>query len=181
MDTLVREARMSDADGVARVEVEAWRDTYPTLLPNDYLVQHLDVGRGAATWRRRLRGRSRNTLVAAPVDTPKKISGYATWGRCRLNVPTAGGGELYELYLMPGHQERGLGRRLCAAVARRLVDCGLSSMRVEVLEGNPARFFYEALGARLAARTRHPFAGEVLPAFIYIWNDLPRLASETTG
>ena len=180
MDALVREARMSDAEGVARVEVEAWRDTYATLLPNDYLVRRLDVGRGAAMWRRRLRGGSRNTLVAAPEDTPRQIAGYATWGRCRLGVPPAGG-ELYELYLMPGHQERSLGRRLCGAVARRLVKSGLSSMSVEVLEGNPARFFYEALGARLAARTRHPFAGEVLPAFIYIWDDVARLAGETAG
>lgn len=177
METLVREARMSDAEGVARVEVEAWRDTYPTLLPDDYLVKRLDVGRGTVLWRRRLQGRSRNTLVAAPEDAPKKIAGYATWGRCRLDVPPIGG-ELYELYLMPDHQEQGLGRRLCAAVARRLLQSGLSSMSVEVLEGNPARFFYEALGARLAARTRHPFAGEVLPAFIYMWDNLPRLAGE---
>lgn len=180
MGALVREARMSDAEGVARVEVEAWRDTYPTLLPDDYLIRRLDVGRGAAAWRRRLQGRSRNTLVAAPEDTPKQIAGYATWGRCRRGLPPAGG-ELYELYLMPGHRERGLGRGLCAAVARRLVDSGLSSMSVEVLEGNPARFFYEALGARLAARTRHPFAGEVLPAFIYIWDDLPQLADGNAG
>ncbi len=180
MDALVREARMSDAEGVARVEVEAWRDTYPTLLPDDYLVRCLDVGRGAAMWRRRLQGRSRNTLVAAPKHTPKQIAGYATWGRCRLGIPPAGG-ELYELYLMPGHQERGLGRRLCAAVAGRLLATGLASMSVEVLEGNPARFFYEALGARLAARTRHPFGGEVLPALIYVWDDLPRLAGENAG
>ena len=171
---------MSDAAGVARVEVEAWRDTYPTLLPDDYLVRRLDVGRSAAIWRRRLRERSRNILVATPPDTPHQISGYATWGRCRLGLASAGG-ELYELYLMPGHQERGLGRRLCAAVAGRLLETGLSSMSVEVLEGNPARFFYEALGARLAARTRHPFAGEDLPALIYIWDDLSRLAGENAG
>lgn len=180
MEALVREGRVSDAAGVARVEVEAWRDTYPTVLPDDYLIRRLDVGRGAAIWRQRLKRRSRNILVAAPPDSPDQITGYASWGRCRLGFASAGG-ELYELYLMPGHQDRGVGRRLCATVAGRLLETGLSSMSVEVLEGNPARFFYEALGARLAARTRHRFAGEVLPALVYMWDDLPWLAGQNAG
>lgn len=173
MPSSVRDARLADAERIARVEVEAWRDTYPTLLPTDYLVKRLDVRRASEAWRRRLARRPRNTVVAEAPEAPGGIAGYAAWGRSRLaSLP---GGELYELYLLPSERDRGWGRRLCSAVAERLVRCGTSAMYVEVLEGNPARFFYEAMGARLTARTKHPFAGGALPALVYAWDDLPWL------
>lgn len=170
----VRDARLTDAERIAHVEVEAWRDTYPTLLPQDYLVKRLDVRHATESWRRRLARRPRNTLVAEAPEAPGGIAGYAAWGRSRIASLPAGG-EIYELYLLPTERDRGWGRRLCSAVAERLVRSGTTALYVEVLEGNPARFFYEAMGARLAAHSRHPFAGNALPALVYAWDDLPWL------
>ena len=71
--------------------------------------------------------------------------------------------------------KKGIGRCLCAEVARRMAGWGVGSFYVEVLEGNPNRFFYEALGARLVARTHHDFAGQRLPSVVYLWTDLKTL------
>ena len=73
---VIRVARPGDASGIAQVETETWRDTYPTLLPGAYLVQNLGA---RSRWRRRLQGGVRNVLVAEAA--PRRIVAYATWGR----------------------------------------------------------------------------------------------------
>ena len=176
MSLVVRNARPTDAPGIARVECEAWRDAYPTLVPERYLLDVLDETRRAAYWRRRLsHGTEKRIVLEAPAS--RQIIGYAVFGRCRLRkLPFAG--ELYELYLLPGQRGRGLGRWLCAEAAGLLAKDGIASLCVEVLEGNPSRFFYEVLGGRLAARHSHPFAGRPLPTLIYGWDDISVIAGE---
>ena len=173
MSLVVRNARPADAAGIARVECEAWRDAYPTLVPERYLIDVLDETRRTAYWRRRLGHAAEKKIVLAVASG--RILGYAVYGRCRLRrLPFAG--EIYELYLLPGQRGRGLGRRLCAEVAELLAKDGVASLCVEVLEGNPSRFFYEALGGRLAARNTHPFGGRPLPTLIYGWDDITVVA-----
>lgn len=175
MAVVIRKAGVDDAFGVARVEINAWRDAYPTLLPQRYLVKGLNLARCCSGWRRRL-GRGRDNILVLDSDDPTdEIVGFATFGPSRKrSLPYLG--EINELYLMPDYQGRGLGRRLCAAAAAKLSRDGLSSMCVEVLQGSPSRFFYEAMGGRLAARARHPLAGTVLPTLIYGWDDISQLA-----
>lgn len=168
---VVRTARPEDAPAIARVEVSAWRDAYPMLLPERFLVGGLDPARRSMAWTRRLDRRSDHETVLVLVDGSAGIVGYAAYGAARGSAAKATA-EIYELYLHPDFQGRGFGRRLCAAIAGRLLERGASSLCVEVLEGNNARFFYEALGGRLAARKRHAFAGRKLPTLVYAWDDL---------
>jgi ribosomal protein S18 acetylase RimI-like enzyme len=177
MPVVVRNAGPADAAGIARVECEAWRDAYPGLVPERYLIDVLDETRRAAYWRRRLsHGDGQRIVLAAAAG---QILGYAVFGPCRVGrLPFAG--EIYELYLLPEQRDRGLGRRLCAEAAGRLAKAGMTSFCVEVLEGNPSRFFYQALGGRLAARNCHPFGGRPLPTLIYGWDDIGVIAGERT-
>lgn len=171
---VIRLARLGDAAGLARVEVETWRDAYPTLVPRAYLVHRLDGAVCARRWHGRIAGGERDILVAETAAAGRCVVGYATWGRSRFAgaLPAS---QLYELYVSPGERDRGIGRGLCAAVAKRLIGAGLKSMVVEVLEGNPSRYFYEALGGRLVARGEAAFAGRRLPAVLYAWDDLRSL------
>lgn len=173
--TIIRPARESDALAIARVHVEVWRETYPTLLPPDYLVDRLDVERVAANWARSLR-RPGGERVLVAVDEAVGVIGFAAYGASREQM-FAGDGELYAIYLDIDAQGEGIGRTLCGAVARDLLQDGRKALCVEVLEGNPSRFFYEALGAERAALKQHCFAGEVLPAVLYRWPDLTVLTS----
>ena len=167
----IRPARTSDARGIARVEVETWRDAYPTLVPRAYLVGRLDERLGAERWRRRIAGGDEAIIVAAAAGAGNGIVGYATWGPTRLACPVPSS-QLYELYVAPAARERGIGRRLVREAAARMLAAGMAAMVVEVLEGNPSRWFYEAQGGRLAASSRHPFAGKRLPTVVYAWDDL---------
>ena len=174
----IRQARPGDAGGIAGVEVETWRDAYPTLVPRAFLIHRLDARLGAERWRRRIAG-GESVIVAATAGG--RIVAYATWGPARIasGLPAeargAKAGQLYELYVAPGARERGIGRRLMREAAARMLAAGMAAMAVEVLEGNPARWFYEALGGRLAARGRHGFAGKRLPTAVYAWDDLRAL------
>ena len=174
MSLVVRTARPADAEGIARVEVETWRDAYPTLLPESFLIGGLDAAHRARVWRRRLAQRGAAETIIAALDTAAGVVGYAAFGPARTPA-LAPAAELYELYLLPDYQGLGLGRCLCGAVAERLTEAGTPSLCVEVLEGNVARFFYEAMGGRLAARKAHAFAGRNLPTLVYAWDDLRAL------
>ena len=46
----IRKARPADADAIARIYVDAWRDTYPTVLPGRVLLSMTTEGQ-AARWR----------------------------------------------------------------------------------------------------------------------------------
>lgn len=167
----IRPARPRDARGIAGVEIETWRDAYPTLVPHAYLVGRLDIRRAAANWAAHIAAGARHVLVAETLATDKAIVAYATWGRSRI-AAVAAAGQLYELYVSPAARERGIGRRLVREAAARMIGDGLGSMAVEVLAGNPTRWFYEALGGRIAASGHHAFAGRRLPSVVYAWDDL---------
>jgi ribosomal protein S18 acetylase RimI-like enzyme len=65
-------------------------------------------------------------------------------GPSRDEIP---GGEVYAIYVDPGCQGRGAGRRLLAAATRLLADAGFAGAGLWVLSGNhPARRFYESQG-----------------------------------
>jgi len=172
---LIRLARPADAASLARVETQTWRDAYPTLLPEQFLVR----GRGTAdSWRQRLRGEPRRVVVA---EASRRVVAYASWGAVNWGGGThrdRDAAQLHELYVYVDHRGIGVGRSLCAEVARRLLEEGRTWLDVEVLDGNPARYFYETLGAHLVARAHHDFAGQRLPTFIYRWNELDALAGQ---
>jgi ribosomal protein S18 acetylase RimI-like enzyme len=173
----VRPAQPGDAMGIARVHVETWRDTYPLLLPHAYLVDELDVGACAMHWQRVLdRGGSGRVFVAG--GRRGEIVGYTNGGPSRQDsLPYEG--EVYALYVTPGHQGLGIGGELFRSVAAAMRSDGLRSLIVEVLEQNPARFFYEALGGQRVAVQPHVLAGQPLPAVIYGWSDVALLVSPT--
>ncbi|XP_002070090.3 thialysine N-epsilon-acetyltransferase [Drosophila willistoni] len=65
---------------------------------------------------------------------------YSTWnGRCFF---------LEDIYVRPQHRQLGAGKHLFLAVAARAKELNCSRLDFHVLEWNPARKFYENLGAK---------------------------------
>jgi GNAT superfamily N-acetyltransferase len=69
---------------------------------------------------------------------------------------------------------RGVGTRLLAAGLSALAERGHRNAVVWVLRGNPARFFYEHMGARLIAAKREKSFGTLIDLEAYAWPDLAR-------
>ena len=170
MTFLIRPATAADARAIAGVHVDAWRNAYPTLLPDDYLAERLSEDRQQTAWRHRLHGARPNETVLVATSGSGTIIGYIVFGRCRRRGMTAMG-EIYELYVAPDHQDQGAGRHLLTAAKARMRKAGTGSLAVEVLAGNPARFFYERLGAAIGGTATQSFAGQRLDTVIYMWRD----------
>jgi ribosomal protein S18 acetylase RimI-like enzyme len=79
---------------------------------------------------------------------------------------------LYSLYVDPALHGGGVGRRLLRQIAERLVVDGLHAMALHAVATNPARGFYEHLGARLVREEEAHQAGERWGLAVYGWDDI---------
>lgn len=171
----IREAHTADAVGVAKVHSKSWRAAYRRLLPVRYLAT-LTVSRLAPQWRALL-PREQLALVA---EHDGKVIGFATGGSARSDHPYTG--ELFMIYLLPGYQGFGAGRRLLAASVEGFLAQGHDDMMLWVVANNyPARGFYHAMGGRPFDERTERFAGIAVPEIAYRWTDLERTARFLTG
>lgn len=113
-------------------------------------------------------GSSRQGILV--VEEGQRRLGYAWLGPHRDGVD-GHQGEILELYLHPGAQGRGVGRRLLVSGIWWLVDRGLDPVLVWVLAANRARHFYEACGGVRVGQGPVRIGGITLPRVAYSWRD----------
>ena len=167
----VRQAREEDAEAIAHVHVQSWRTSYVGIVPDAYL-NSLDELLRVKLWQEWLKGGAL-VLVA---EREGQVVGFAHGGANREALEDCDA-ELYSIYLLREAQGRGIGTRLLRATAEELMERGFRSMALWVLERNPARNFYEKMGARFAASKVIEIGGARLMEVAYIWGDLRSLAN----
>jgi L-amino acid N-acyltransferase YncA len=175
----IRDAQAGDASAIARVHVASWQSTYAGMLPDRYLTG-MSARSAEMRWRMALpdRGPGCGTVVA--IDESGELVGFCSFGTQRRGRGIDGfSGEVYALYLLDDAKGQGVGRRLMAASAERMLEGGVRSSIVWCLGTNPTRWFYERLGgARVADRPGH-FAGMEILEIAYGWRDLVPLARQS--
>ena len=168
--TTIRKASPGDAAVIAHIYTETWRDTYAGMIPDRVLLSMSDR-RHAALWTRNLRNSHSRELAMVAEDEGPGIIGFGSCGPAKEQKLGAAG-EIYTLYVLPGFQGLGLGKRLLAALFQTLVDKGLDSALIWVLAPNPARFFYQAMGGTQVAVRAEPFHGAHLDEMAFLWPNL---------
>ncbi len=169
----IRRAIMSDAPGIARVDVESWRSTYVGLVPDDLLTSY-NYGEREHARRKSLADESTITYVAE--HARDGIVGFLSGGPARMDDMVYPG-ELYAVYLLEQHQRQGIGRRLVGELCAWLLTQGLTSMYTWALEDNPYRRFYESLGGAKFRRQTMTIHGHDLDEVAYGWDDISPLAT----
>ena len=172
----MRAATLADAAAIARVHRESWRTTYAGILPLAVIAR--EAGRKSeAMWRRRLADRRGSTATWVAERAPHGIVGFASCGDARRPV---GGldAEIYALYVLREHQQRGVGRELVRACARHFVRQGLFGFYLWVLKANRARLFYEALGGEEIAEKTERLGKHDFAEVAYGWSDLTLLVMD---
>lgn len=149
MSWAVRPAVSADADAIAQVHWDSWVATYTGVFPQASFDAY-PLGTRREVWRAEAAGITGRRLFVA-VQGPE-VLGFANQGPYRVQPhepPGQGAGEaeLMALYLRPGHQRRGIGRALWAAVCDESRAQGYAALRLWVIQGNPAERFYAAMGA----------------------------------
>ncbi|HEY6379545.1 MAG TPA: GNAT family N-acetyltransferase [Candidatus Dormibacteraeota bacterium] len=169
----VRAAVPGDEDGIAGVQVAAWRDAYARIVPRDFL-DGMSEARSANGWRRLIGEGQRTILVAEAAGGD--VIGFASGGAPARDAGVGADAELDAIYVQPGRQRSGTGRLLAAAVASAAAAAGARTMVVWVLTANlSGRAFYERLGAVASPeRVRDIDFGWGLPIeeMAYRWDDL---------
>jgi GNAT superfamily N-acetyltransferase len=169
----IRPAREDDAGGIATVHVRTWQSTYAGMVPAEYLAT-LSIEQRERAWQDRLRTPNPETCAFVAEAPDGAIVGFATGGPRREGPPDCTS-ELYAIYLLPGWQGQGTGRRLALAVAGWLAENGHESLLVWVLAQNPACRFYEALGGRYRGEQSIEIGGASLVEVVYGWEDIHAL------
>jgi GNAT superfamily N-acetyltransferase len=172
----VRPARRADAPAMGRLYVAAWREAYPSLLPTATLLS-MSEARAARQFEAVIT-RGRDTVLVAEIQ-PHGVAGLATAGPASdrgLKVGTdPAQGEIFTLYVEPLATDRGIGSWLLTAILQSLAERGHRNVVVWVLKGNPARFFYEHMGAKLVATKRERRFGTLIDLEAYAWPDISRV------
>ncbi len=180
MNVTTRAANREDAAPIARVHVDSWRTTYEGIVPAAYLAG-LSYRDRESMWNEALTTDQPGTGIAVAEAECGDVVGFASWGPNREGDSTYRA-ELYSIYIFQERQNRGLGRGLVSAAARRLLDDGFSSMLLWVLEDNRlACRFYESLGGERVGRKTVAIGGADLEEVSYGWRDVSGLVGDTRG
>jgi RimJ/RimL family protein N-acetyltransferase len=145
-DTLevdIRSATPADADRIARVHIDSWREAYADVVPADYLAA-LDVDRRAEEWRQHLSdlGRGSSVWVAQEGD---QVLGFASLGPSTDEDADRTTLEIHAIYLEPSAWGQGVARELMRTVLAS-VQPGVV-VTLWVLDANErARHFYRRNG-----------------------------------
>ena len=171
----IRRAVLSDAPGIARVDVDSWRSTYIGLVPDDVLSSYDYSERERA---RRIGIADESTITFVAEHKTDGIVGFLSGGPARIDdMPYAS--ELYAIYLLEQYQRQGIGRRLVSELCAWLLTQDITSMYTWVLDKNPSRRFYESLGGIEFRSETMAIGGRDVVEVAYGWNDISSLALES--
>ncbi|GHE48814.1 hypothetical protein GCM10019059_04590 [Camelimonas fluminis] len=177
-DWRVRAAVPDDVQHVAEVHVQAYRETFRSMMPAEEL-ERITVELSGSGWRRVL-AESRETrgLSLQVAVCEGRIVGLGTCCPQRsLQLQRMGyDGEIGTLYVLPAFHGLGAGRAIIQTLAMRLQRDGFRAMALWTLTRNlRARGFYERLGGVTLLEREEPCAGGALVEVAYGWNDVGAL------
>jgi ribosomal protein S18 acetylase RimI-like enzyme len=140
---VIRDARPVEVEVIARINVQAWRESYTGLVPDELLAGIFEERKSA---RARFFDERDPTARLLVVEAADQIVGFAEGGACRQKE-LGTEAEIHAIYLLDEAKRQGTGRQLMANLFEHLRAKRFASAGLFVLVSNtPARRFYEALG-----------------------------------
>ena len=110
--TVLRHATLDDAQGIARVQMEGWRNAYAEIMPHDFLAA-LSVDSAAQRWKSVLRSGRGHFFVSTEHDN---VIGFAFLDSSRDDDANPNTAEVQAIYILPRRQRSGIGAQLMGKV-----------------------------------------------------------------
>lgn len=174
MNIAFDEPTFADAEGIARVHVQCWQESYANLLPAEFL-RNLSADARVAQWRNAISDPDVFVRVAREAG---RIVGFVSCGSARGDAAKDADGEIFAIYILKAYHGRRIGRALIAAAARFWLSKGGRSLIVLSMAGNKqAAAFYEALGGVQVHEGSLEIAGTSMADRGHLFNNLEELAS----
>lgn len=173
----IRPATSSDLDAIAALHVRSWRSTYRGIMPNDFLDGPVEDDR-LSHWRELMEevDGGRTTLVAEADDGVAGFVSATSSGEDGVDA------YIEHIHVRPALKGAGIGRRLLAGAAHRLIAQGHLSVYLLVFSDNhQAIRFYERLGGVTTSDGTEEMAGSQIARSRVVWPNLAELARACRG
>ncbi len=171
MEISIRKAKNSDLNGIIRAHVETWKTAYKGVVPDNY-IQGFVIRTQDKGWQNRLKNTIEEKIFYIAENNKNEIVGFAIGGLERSKHPNYKG-ELMGIYILKEYQRKGLGKSLTKKIVENLIDMNINTMLLWVLENNPYRAFYDALGGKVIDKKIHETLK--LPVVAYGYDNLTEL------
>lgn len=176
MKVIIRDVRISDAEKIARVNVDTWRIAYAGLI-DEKTLQNLSYSENANRWRNTIESLDDRTVIFV-AEVGDDLVGFVLAGQEQRD-PSLNSirykGELRAIYVSERFQRTGIGTRLVLKVINYLIENNVNSMCVWILKGNPYSDFYVKLGAELIDFKPHFIDQNEYNLVSYGWKDIKSL------
>ncbi|SDW46051.1 Ribosomal protein S18 acetylase RimI [Marinococcus luteus] len=156
MAVIIRPMKYKDLDRIREVARECWYDAYEGIIPLPAQEMYLSQAYNDEMLMRRI---SKHTSKVAEVDG--EVIGFSDLGpiddkrTCKMSA----------LYLLPGHQSRGIGKQLFDETL--MEEPNAKKIRVYIEEKNTrGQKFYEAQGFEKKEKLQGEFGGYQIPMLI---------------
>ena len=167
---IFKSATESDAEAIASLHTESWRDIYRGILPDSYLDRQVADER-ANFWRSRFSSLESDRFLVVLTEATEELVGFAC---VLLDADPQWGARLDNLHVLPKWRNRGVGRLLLGRATQWAMSSEPGwSIHLWVFEANiGARRFYDALGGEVVEyRNREVLKGIRIPSALYVWRD----------
>lgn len=169
----IRAADLSDAEGIAKVHVDSWRNAYKNIIPEEFL-ENLSFQSREELWIDII---PKGSAFVAETDEGQ-IVGFSSCGKERSGNYKGDQGELSSIYILKEFQGQGIGKALFNSVMKELMKLGMNTMLVFVLADNKSALFYEAMGGKAIDKVEIEIAGKKLKELVYGWDNINALSSQ---
>ena len=149
MDYRIDNAVMADAEKIAVVNLQSWRETYPGIMP-DSILDNLKLESFVTHWEKVIS--AEGCLLVVRIGD--QLIGFAAGGKnhpsegCETNAANACECELGAMYLLADYHGKGIGKALFKAFSAEMRASGYRSMVVWVASENPSCDFYRNMGGK---------------------------------
>jgi L-amino acid N-acyltransferase YncA len=134
---LIRRAVIEDAEKLAAVHVQSWRETYDEIIEKDYL-DGLNVEERVQFWSSRLTSPKNGLFVFVAENEAGELVGFASFGNERTQQYKIDS-ELMAIYILKKYKRGKIGTQLLFEGLKEMVYQGKNSLLVWVLANNPSR------------------------------------------
>jgi GNAT superfamily N-acetyltransferase len=179
--TMIRAAGMNDAAAITAVHCQSWLETYQGLIPQGVIEARAIVDKRLSEWRERLR-EPHSKQVVFVAESHGNVHGFIWIAQSDASTLKRTPGfedHIHALYVLASDHKRGVGRALVGAAAGAMLQRGSRSLSLDVLASNPARQFYEHLGARFLRSTMIHDGNDSWEQCAYGWADVEILIQAT--
>jgi ribosomal protein S18 acetylase RimI-like enzyme len=151
-DLIFRPAMFDDADRIAALHAESWRRHYRGAYSDEFLDSDVFADR-QMVWRQRLRTPTDDSATVVACEGADLV-GFV---HVVFDEDPHWGSLVENLHVTGSRQHRGIGSRLLAEAAARVISHGVSALYLWVLEQNTsARAFYRARGGQCTGQRPEP-------------------------